>query len=95
MKPPRRITAECAGEREVGQGRGLRVGTQAHLFSKTRVGSAGEGQGVPIPDEGQVALGGSARLATLPQPSWPPELLLGVNEAKSSSSCPGPSARET
>ncbi|CAO2642444.1 hypothetical protein LEMLEM_LOCUS26185 [Lemmus lemmus] len=36
MKPPRRITAECAGERGVRQGRGLRAGTQAHLFSKTR-----------------------------------------------------------
>lgn len=74
MKPPRRITAECAGEREAGQGRGLRVGTQAHLSSKTRVGSAGEGQGVAIPDEGQVALGGSARLSTLPQPSWSPRI---------------------
>lgn len=95
MKPPRRITAECAGEREVGQGRGLSVGTQAHLFSKTRVGTAGEGQGVPIPDKGLVALGGSARLSTLPQSSWPPELLLRVYEAKSSSSCPGLSARET
>lgn len=69
MKPPRRIAAECAGERGVGQGRGLRAGTLAHLFSKTRVGSAGEGQVPPIPDEGQVALGGSARLSTLLQPS--------------------------
>lgn len=67
MKPPRRITAECAGERGVGQGRGLRAGTQTHLFSKTRVENAGEGQVVPMPDEGPVTLG--AALASSPSPN--------------------------
>lgn len=79
--------------RAAGRGWGLGAGTRAHLFSRRRVGTAGEGRGRADPGA-CVRRGARPRHSRPrpPQPREPPELRRRTGGAQSSS-CPRPRRR--